>query len=194
MISSTLKILEDVWKDLNTLYFEDKLSIPVLTIQSTPKSFGHFTTKRVWKDKENSHFEINIGAESLDRDISDVIATLLHEMVHQYCCENDIKDTSRGNTYHNKRFKAEAEKRGLVIEYSPRIGFSTTKPGQRLIDYIEQKGLDSATLCRETPEKTTVAAKKKSHVYECPECGQSLRTQKELNLVCGECGIQMEVK
>ena len=36
-------------------------------------------------------------------------AGAVHEMVHYYCQINNIQDTSRGNTYHNKRFKEEAE-------------------------------------------------------------------------------------
>lgn len=57
--------------------------------------------------------EINIGAESLQRTVPEIIATLRHEMVHYYCCVNNIKDTSRNGAYHNERFKTECEKRGL---------------------------------------------------------------------------------
>ena len=51
--------------------------------------------------------EINLGAESLKRSVPEIVATLLHEMVHYYCHVNGIQDTS--NTYHNKRFKEECE-------------------------------------------------------------------------------------
>ena len=62
---------------------------------------------------------------------------------HQWCYERGVKDTSRGGTYHNKRFKAEAERRGLLIGYDSRIGWSVTKPGPALIAMAEQGAFDA---------------------------------------------------
>ncbi|MBR6171571.1 MAG: hypothetical protein IKQ49_00135 [Eubacterium sp.] len=47
-----------------------------------------------------------------------IITVLLHEMIHQYCSENDIDDTD-----HNEAFVAEAEKRGMT-----RRGYVMTEP------------------------------------------------------------------
>ena len=49
---------------------------------------------------------INIGAGTLARPIENVCATLLHEMCHYFSFVNGVQDCSRGNTYHNKRFKS----------------------------------------------------------------------------------------
>ena len=101
----------------NDKYFEGELPKPTITIQSTPKAFGHVWSSKIWHSTVNGRdvltYELNLDANSLDRKIVDVVATLVHEMVHLYCLENEIKDTSNKGVYHNKRFKAECEKRGL---------------------------------------------------------------------------------
>lgn len=141
--------LEKIFKALNNEYFEGALSKVVITIQSTPKAYGHFTLYDAWHTStEHQLKEINIGAGTLDRPIEDVIATLLHEMIHYYCFMNGIKDVSRGGTYHNKRFKAEAEKRGLKIEYNSRIGWSITRPTEELLDFIIENNFTDILLGR----------------------------------------------
>ena len=112
-ISEEVVFLEEAFDVLNERYFESALSRPAITIQSTPRAHGHFTPYDAWDNRHGLKLkEINLGAESLRRPVSEVIATLMHEMVHYYCHVQGIKDVSRGNTYHNKRFKEEAEKRG----------------------------------------------------------------------------------
>ena len=60
------------------LLIESTLPRPIITIQSSPKAYGHFTTKEVWTDaqRKRSYYEINIGAERLNRPISSTVATL----------------------------------------------------------------------------------------------------------------------
>ena len=102
--------LNKIFDLLNAEYFENALSSPTITIQSTPKAYGHFSLRDdTWISKTGMSHEINIGAGTLARPIEEVTATLLHEMVHYHNYMNGIQDCSRGNTYHNKRFKAEAE-------------------------------------------------------------------------------------
>ena len=71
---------------LNAHYFENTLSRPTITIQSTPRAYGHFTLREdTWISANGCSHEINIGAGTLARPIENVCATLLHEMVHLYC-------------------------------------------------------------------------------------------------------------
>ena len=139
--SSNSTLLETAFDVFNKVYFENSLPKAVITIQSSPKSFGYITVHKVWKDSEDSYHEINIGAEYLSRPIENVLATLMHEMVHLYCLVNGIRDTSNGGRYHNKRFKAEAEKRDLKIEYAQYIGYSVTSPTDRFIEVTKKNGL-----------------------------------------------------
>ena len=98
--------LNKVFDLLNEEFFESELSRPTITIQSTPKAYGHFSLREdTWVSKIGGTHEINIGAGTLSRPIEEVVATLLHEMVHYYNYVKGVQDCSRGNTYHNRKFR-----------------------------------------------------------------------------------------
>lgn len=192
-ISQAVAFLESAFSALNKEYFENALPMPIITIQTSPKAYGHFTVNEVWTDrqKKTQAHEINLGAETLDRPIANTIATLLHEMVHYYCHLNGIQDTSRGNTYHNKRFKEEAEKRGLLIDYDPKIGWSITQPAPMLKTFCtNQHWRNKLTIVRaggiggKEPKPKKPSSTRK---YVCPCCGQSIRATKEVNIICADC-------
>lgn len=193
-LSVNIKFLEKAFDLLNKEYFENTLSKPVITVQSSPKTYGHFTTGKIWKDNAESFHEINISAESLNRPVQETIGTLLHEMVHLYCSENGIKDTSRGGTYHNKIFKVEAERRGLIIGYDTKIGHSKTTPTEKLLQFINEKKLNQTITYHR--EKTEKQAKKKktssTRKYVCPDCEQSIRATKEVHIKCADCDTLMK--
>ena len=108
--------LNKVFDLLNAEFFEGALSRPTITIQSTPKAYGHFSLREdTWISKNGASHEINLGAGTLARPIEEVVATLLHEMVHYWNFVNGIQDCSRGGTYHNKKFKESAEAHGLLV-------------------------------------------------------------------------------
>lgn len=210
----SIQYLNKIFKELNKEYFGNQLPMPIITIQSTPKAYGHFTPWDAYRIKDDKGetsgaVEINIGAGTLDRPIENVTATLLHEMVHYYCYLADIKDTSRGGAYHNKRFKAEAEARGLVIDYDSRIGWSITSPSEELLDFIIGCGFEDIRIGRNEytsffigggakavdgngKNTTTTTTKKKGNSIKwvCPCCGAIVRSTKVLNIVCGDCNEQ----
>lgn len=156
-----------------------------------------------------------MGAESLKRPVVEIIGTLLHEMVHYYCCINNIKDTSRNGTYHNKRFKDECEKRDLIIMQAPGIGFSLTYPSNGLVEYVSSKGWSEKIKLFRTfdfiemddesngdsegntgNEENTLKKEKKpkssTRKYVCPCCGLSIRATKKVRVACMECNKQLE--
>lgn len=141
--------LDKIFNLLNAEYFNNELPKVVITIQSTPRAYGHFTTYDAWHCNDTGFKEINIGAGTLDRPIENVTATLLHEMVHEYCFVQGIKDTSRNGTYHNKRFRDEAVKRGLCIGYDKRIGWSATSPTERLLEFCIANSLEDIQIARD---------------------------------------------
>ncbi|MCM1101160.1 MAG: SprT-like domain-containing protein [Acetatifactor muris] len=211
MLSDHNKFLEQAYRVLNKVYFEDKLPEVVITIQSSQKAYGHITTGKIWKDENDSYYEVNLSAEYLNRPVYNVIATLLHECCHLYAMENSIKDTSNGNRYHNKRFKEIAEQRDLKISYADTIGWSVTEPTERLINTIKKYGLDSQIdYFRMGAYKPTGGSdnngsgsgsdgsngkppKKKSSTrkYICPKCRTSVRATKDVNIACLDCLLQM---
>lgn len=199
-LSPKLKAFEDAFDVLNAHFFESALSKPILTIAPTPGAYGHFTLWKSWRDEKGEHYETNLGAEDIDRPLEDVICTLAHEMVHQFCKENGIKDTSRGNTYHNKNFKRECEKRYLIVEYDKRVGWGVTKPGPGLVDFVNSGKFEPCRieLHRQGGFRTIDPAgggckQSSTRKYVCPKCGMSVRATREVNIGCLDCGEQMEV-
>lgn len=201
-VSDEVRFLEEAFDVLNQRYFECALQKVAITIQSTPKAHGHFTPWDSWAEGSVTMKEINLGAESLKRPVAEIIATLLHEMVHYYCHVNGIQDTSRSHTYHNKRFKEECEKRDLLISQARVIGYSVTKQSESLCRLVSEEGWDDRIkLFRERKSSgkgggtgkgepgADQKEKKKSSTrkYTCPHCGMSVRATREVKIACMEC-------
>lgn len=203
--------LEKMYRQLNTDFFNGELETPIITIQSTPTAYGHVTVGKVWKNSkvESQQYELNIGAGTLNRPIESVVSTLMHEMVHIYNLMHEIKDTSRGGTYHNKKFKEKAESVGLVIDHDQRIGYSITSPSESLIDYIIQQQWEDILINRQEGIRINVPPSGKSPVsgssegtekkpsstrkYQCPCCGLSVRATKVVRVKCINCDKELEL-
>ena len=185
---------------LNKKFFGGELPPVIITIQSSPRAYGHYTTwENTWVGEGQGFHEINIGAETLDRDASEVLATLSHEMCHHYCAVNNIKDTSRGGTYHNKKFKEVAEGTGaILVDYDPRIGYSPTRPTEALIAFIEEQGWTGVNLSRQSilglPGGKGRGRSNGVRKYVCPNCHCSVRATKAVNIGCLDCGTVMELE
>ena len=198
--------LNKVFDLLNAEYFENALSRPTITIQSTPKAYGHFSLNSdTWVSKLGGTHEINIGAGTLARPIENVVATLLHEMVHYFNHINGVQDCSRGNTYHNKRFKEAAEKRGLIITHSDKYGWSHTEPSDELLEFCLRFGLTEILINRNEATYFRVGGGTGTHdgansppprisstrKYICPCCKMSVRATRTVRIACMDCNEQM---
>ena len=65
--------LEKLYRLLNESFFDSVLEMPVITIQSTPRAYGHYTLFDAWNVKGEGRKEINVGAGTLDRSRTRVI-------------------------------------------------------------------------------------------------------------------------
>ena len=205
--SRTAGYLEKLFRTLNTRYFGDTIEEPIITLQSTPRAYGHVTVSKAWhKANGDERHELNIAAGTLDRPIEEIVSTLLHEMVHLMNLQNGVQDCSRGGTYHNRKFKAAAEACDLHIDYDERIGWSVTSPTEALIDFIIEEGWEDICMSREdgcisrtpgrgspdrTPTTPTTPKKSSTRKYICPGCKMSVRATREVNIICGDCGLKM---
>lgn len=191
---------------LNDAFFENALSRPTITIQSTPKAYGHFSLREdTWISKNGATHEINIGAGTLARPIEEIAATLLHEMVHYFNYECGVQDCSRGNTYHNRRFKEAAESHGLCVSHSDKYGWSHTSPSDTLLEFVLDNDLTDILIMRNEyggfhisgtgthsgAESGTAPKASSTRKYACPCCGNSVRATKEVRIACMDCGAQM---
>jgi len=197
--------LNKIFDLLNKAFFEGALARPTITIQSTPRAYGHFSLREdTWVSKIGGTHEINIGAGTLARPIEDVVATLLHEMVHYFNHVCGVQDCSRGNTYHNRKFKEAAEAHGLVVERSERYGWSRTSPSEALLNFVIDNSLTEILLNRNEEsgfQMTGTGAHSGSvfgttktsstRKYICPCCGMSIRATKEVRIACMDCDEQM---
>lgn len=204
--SRTAGYLEKIFRAVNAKYFGGQLEEPIITIQSTPKAYGHVTVAKAWQRGDTTRHELNIGAGTLNRDIVYVVCTLVHECVHLWNIQNGIQDCSRGGAYHNKRFKEAAEARDLKISYDPRIGWSITEPTDALCEFILEQGWEDIQMNRMensyTPRgrgagdaagKPTGPSNPNSHSikYVCPCCRNSVRATKVVNIKCADCDMMM---
>ena len=190
--------LHRAFKLFNESLFNGALPEPAILVAprgNKKLTLGWCTVAKVWKNEvtEEERYEINLCAEELNRGIYPVMATLLHEMVHLHNLVFEIKDTSRGGTYHNMKFKKVAEERGLIIEHGEKIGWSLTKLQGTTMDLIDRANFDEAVCSfgrREMlSDEDKKRRKKKSSVrkYVCPRCGCIIRASKQVKVICGDC-------
>ena len=198
--------LEKIFRALNQDSFGGELEEPIITIQSTPGAYGHVTVCKTWKRKDDWRHELNISADWLTRPIENVVATMIHEMVHLLNLQRNIQDCSRGGVYHNRKFKEEAEKHMISIDKDERYGWTNTKPTDELIEYILNKGWEEFEMARNPLSSifgpsgsknggkstgdengTNTTRKGNSRRYQCPNCKAIVRTTKDLHIICGTC-------
>lgn len=199
--------LEKMFRELNNHYFKGKLPEPIISLKKTPSAYGHITCSKVWKVGQESKYEINISSATLDRPIEETTATLLHEMVHEYNLENQIKDTSNNGVYHNKCFKEQAEAHGLMVEHHEKYGWTITSPSEELLDFIifmdwqdiqmgerlaweDMFGTGAGSKApgsSETGAPKPPKAKSSTRRWKCPRCGTIIRSTKEVRVICADC-------
>ena len=191
IISSAEETLYKIYDALNEKYYQGNLPNVVITIQDAKgKYYGWFSCDR-WKNSSEDQLlhEINISPEYFSRSIEELCATMNHEMVHLYCHLNDIGDTSANGKYHNKKFKKEAEERGLIITKANGIGWSVTTPTDGFVNFVKSLDISNAfSFFRVLPPKrSNVASSASQKKYVCPCCGAKLRGKSGLHIICDDC-------
>lgn len=145
-LKPVIEKLEDLFSKFNEKFYNNELDKPIITVSpdTTKGAYGWCTAWKAWSTQEKvtdfskmkpedieamkkeGFYEINICAEYLSRPFDKVAQTLLHEMVHLYNLQVGVQDTSRGGTYHNKKYKEAAEKHGLTVEKDAKYGWTKT--------------------------------------------------------------------
>lgn len=154
----TARMIDELAKAFNKAnkkWYEGKLPTPMIIVsRKTSKwELGFITTSKIWKEKINeeseeatkeieTRYEINISAEGLGRPLVEILTTLVHEVVHEYNLVNDIKDCS--GKIHNKHFKREAERVGLIVEKGTGVGYGHTSPSEDFKKEVETWGIDES--------------------------------------------------
>jgi hypothetical protein len=185
-IQPAIITLHKAFDKANTVIFNNELPQVVLTMNPRGKSnsLGWFTVNPAWTNGNEEMHEINISPETLNRDYIEVIQTLIHEMLHLYNSVKGVKDTSRGNSYHNKKFLQSAIDHGFEYTHEApdsKIGYSQITFTQKTINMIKFWNIDKSAFTIIRKEFGTGAkAKKPSNIIKwvCPGCGDIIRSSK----------------
>lgn len=136
-VAPVISALERAYRKLDRQFGLPPVTIVIATGSGRTPKWGHFHADQYATDPRAEAadvHEILIAAESLSREPHETFGTLVHEAAHAFNRANGIKDTSRGNRYHNKKFKTTAESFGLSIGFDPTIGHSPTTVPQATRD------------------------------------------------------------
>lgn len=190
--------LMSCFNKLNDTYFGGELEKVIITLEEGYKkgAYGWIRTVKDWKQGNTERYHINISSDYLDRNVEDIIATLLHEMCHLYALQNEIKDTSRSGIYHNKRFAEIAEKHGLAVKEADNVGYRT-ECSDSLREWCKHNcPITEIRVCKKKEHKGTggSSTKQSSRKYICPSCGLIIRATKECAVMCMDCKKQMEIE
>lgn len=190
--------LHKAFNQFNECLFNNNIPEPAILIQNQGNRkniLGWCTQKEIWNDEEEqkNKYEINICAEYLNRNVDEILETLLHEMVHLNNIVQGIKDTSRSGSYHNKNYKEQAEKYGLEVEFDNKSGWCITSLQDKTKQLISEFGIDNNAfrMVRQFEQRSGGEKNSSIRKYVCTECEVSVKATKEVNIVCGDCEVKM---
>ena len=192
--------LQAAFNAINRDFYNSELEKVIITVKEGRRkgAYGWIETAKNWRQNGKERYEINISVDYIgERAVEDTIGTLMHEMVHLYNLMHGIKDTTRSGIYHNKSFKAAAEKHGLICWRADMVGFGQTAPETETRKWIaENVKIKSFNVYKQTAEKKEGASKPKQSYrkYICPQCGLIVRATKECQIGCLDCmeGMKLE--
>lgn len=128
----------------------EKINVVFTLIPNGSKRrFNGWFAESKWKEKVDEekidsnppekYHEINICADTLNRNPEDIFETLLHEMAHLLNSVRGVNDCNPKNQYHNKKFKSVAEENfHLIVEKFPGRGYAKTSLSETSRKAIEQ--------------------------------------------------------
>ena len=187
--STEIKRYEEIFKDINNLKFNGELPMPRILFTKTSPD-GKFLFDEVIKTNDGFQYTIELNEEDCFKNTKQAVYSLFHNMIHMYCNIHNIKDTSNGETYHNKRFGAVATKfGGFIGKY--KYGYRISGIDQEIKDEIYKHNInyDSKKKFKLNDKSKSCSTRK----YQCPCCGNSFRATKEIGVMCMNCNQQFVV-
>lgn len=213
-IARAICLLEKMYRLFNDRCFDGRLHDCTITVEKMKGAYGcYWVHPQYYISDDKSHWKIALNPEHFSKPVEYVAAVLLHEMCHHAAVLDGVQDCSRGGSYHNKQFKAYAEKTGLLtVERYDKYGWTDTNPNDAMLllcaeqdfpefEITERMSFDLSGIRpprsengNETGTTTTGKSKSNSRKHVCPCCGAIARTTKDIPLICGLCHVDMEMK
>lgn len=196
--------LEKCFRLVNNEFFNNELPTPMITCVPTARAYAHITVSPVWDTKRGRKYELNISSAYLNRPTEYIVCSLIHEATHLLNIVRNIQDTSNNGVYHNRLFKQAAEEHGLVVYRTQKYGWSTTEPGDRVLQFVldHVDDLLEIEMNRSVPQlqmvsigthsgnaSTATPTKSSYRRMYCPRCNAIVRSTRKVNIICGDCLI-----
>ncbi len=195
MYNNTKRELQFLFRTLNENVFYNQFLTPQIYISVNTRcknwSCNPFGNK--------GQYMITVHEEKLEDDFETIVMNMLHQMIHIFCFEHGLKDTSRNMRYHNKIFYQEGMKRGLLFSFEPTKGYITEGIGKE-IKILFQKELQQEERVKEAVKKDRALRRTEEKnkpippfpvKMKCPVCGMKARAKKKGSLICGKCNVYM---
>lgn len=196
MYNNTKRELQFLFRVLNENIFNNQFLVPqiYISVNTRCKNWGC----NPFGDK--GQYVITIHEEKLEDDFETIVMNMLHQMIHIFCFEQGLKDTSRDMRYHNKIFYREGIKRGLLFSFEPKKGYITEGIGAEVRELfgaeLQQEKRIKEAVKKDKELKETTEEKKPIRPFpikmKCPVCGMKARAKKTGSLICGKCNVYME--
>ena len=171
-------------------------------VQTTAKANHRLTYENMEK-----HIRVYENADELLAVFETVKAASVALASPYYNHVKGVQDCSRGNTYHNRKFRDAATAHGLIVDHHEKYGWTITSPSDDLLEFILKNDLTDILINRNefsgfqitgtgthngVPTFVGVAPRKSSsRKYACPCCGMSVRATKVVNIACMDCDEQL---
>ncbi len=196
--------LQTAFDFFNKELFEGKLPQCIILLHRKKNAHGYFWAERFGSraDKKMTIDEIALNPSTMGtRDVTAVLSTLVHEMVHM---EQQHFGKPPKSAYHNKEWAEWMKRVGLIPSTTGSPGGAETGP--KCSHYIEKGGVFEKAAAkllktgltlpyseRHFTEKETTRAKAKQKVkYICEECDAKVWGKPGMNVICGDCDEVME--
>lgn len=192
-LQETQNILERMFHDFNKIFYDLVIETPIITIMNSShgNTLGWCTQAKVWETSDSasqtnqSFWEINICADALDRSIYDIAETMLHEMAHLFNIQNNIKDTSRSGSYHNKKYKNTAESHSLICTQTTTYGYAKTALNPSAYEFVKLQNYSNPSISRLKSKKP--ASRNHYLRYICLGCKSIIRSTSPVQVLCMSC-------
>jgi hypothetical protein len=194
-----LRELERVYLETARFVGDGQIEVthPLIVVQTrgAKKSRLGCCTPQQWTHGDNEDVtEISISAETLKRPVTQVLETLVHEMVHHANAVSGVKDCSKGGR-HNKVFRDTAISFGLNVNEIPdkSKGYADTQLSPKLAAFLEELNVNPESFAY---ARNVINAKKKAPTRMLKwTCGCTIvRCATELDADCKECKNRFKVE
>lgn len=190
----------------NRELFGGQLPSCLITVQRHKSAYGYFSGERFVSiaDPQEVTDEIALNpAHFATRSPEQVLATLVHEMVHLW--QHHFGKQPR-RSYHDRQWAAKMCEVGLIPSDTGEPGGKET--GQKMTHYIEQGGPFARACARLLAEQPAMlyhdrasedagARRKKAASktkYTCPSCELNAWAKPDVRLICSDCGELLQAE